>query len=112
MSINPEYITPFFFSEFNLNESIIMREKAHTNVINFYCVFKVSCLISISKHQIMIDLKHFEIQDKFLINLLLVCVDESPFMRPSFSDIFRLLFDEIVRNELEEYYRERALHDF
>lgn len=33
------YILPFF-SEFNLNESIIMREKAHTNVINFYCVFK------------------------------------------------------------------------
>ncbi|KNG76371.1 protein kinase [Plasmodium falciparum IGH-CR14] len=27
-------------NEFNLNESIIMREKAHTNIIKIYCVFK------------------------------------------------------------------------
>ncbi|CAD2103151.1 protein kinase, putative [Plasmodium vinckei] len=59
-----------------------------------------------------VNLKHFEIQDKFLINLLLVCVDESPFMRPSFSDIYRMLFDEIIRNELEQFYRERMLQNF
>ncbi|SCN59810.1 protein kinase, putative [Plasmodium chabaudi chabaudi] len=59
-----------------------------------------------------VNLKHFEIQDKFLINLLLVCVDESPFMRPSFPDIYRLLFDEVIRNELEQYYRERMVQDF
>ncbi|CAD2090364.1 protein kinase, putative [Plasmodium vinckei lentum] len=59
-----------------------------------------------------VNLKHFEIQDKFLINLLLVCVDESPFMRPSFSDIYRMLFDEVIRNELEQYYRERMLQNF
>ncbi|CAD2103154.1 serine/threonine protein kinase [Plasmodium vinckei petteri] len=59
-----------------------------------------------------VNLKHFEIQDKFLINLLLVCMDESPFMRPSFSDIYRMLFDEIIRNELEQFYRERMLQNF
>ncbi|ANQ07218.1 Serine/threonine protein kinase [Plasmodium coatneyi] len=56
-----------------------------------------------------VDLKHFEIQDKFLINLLLSCIDENPFMRPTFGDISRMLINEIVRNELERYGRATLL---
>ncbi|CAG9480636.1 unnamed protein product [Plasmodium vivax] len=56
-----------------------------------------------------VDLKHFEVQDKFLINLLLSCIDENPFMRPTFGEISRMLINEIVRNELERYGRATLL---
>ncbi|KJP87453.1 serine/threonine protein kinase [Plasmodium fragile] len=56
-----------------------------------------------------VDLKHFEVQDKFLINLLLCCIDENPFMRPTFGEISRMLINEIVRNELERYGRATLL---
>ncbi|SCQ16250.1 protein kinase, putative [Plasmodium ovale] len=48
-----------------------------------------------------VDLKHFEVQNQFLLNLLLACIDESPFMRPTFEDIVKLLIGEVIRNELE-----------
>ncbi|EUD68085.1 serine/threonine protein kinase [Plasmodium inui San Antonio 1] len=56
-----------------------------------------------------VDLKHFEVQDKFLINLLLSCIDENPFMRPTFGEISRMIINEIVRNELERYGRATLL---
>ncbi|ETW55219.1 serine/threonine protein kinase [Plasmodium falciparum Palo Alto/Uganda] len=59
-----------------------------------------------------INLSHFEIQDEFLINLLLACIDDNPFMRPTFEEISRLLFNEIIRNELEQNTRLKMMNIF
>ncbi|SBT71037.1 protein kinase, putative [Plasmodium malariae] len=62
-----------------------------------------------SHNEYTINLKHFEIQDKFLINLLLACIDNIPFMRPSFDEISQMLLNEIIRNELERYGRLKTM---
>ncbi|SPJ10311.1 protein kinase, putative [Plasmodium sp. DRC-Itaito] len=59
-----------------------------------------------------INLSHFEIQDVFLINLLLACIDDNPFMRPTFEEISHLLFNEIIRNELEQNTRLKMMNIF
>ncbi|SOV76497.1 protein kinase, putative [Plasmodium sp. gorilla clade G3] len=59
-----------------------------------------------------INLSHFEIQDEFLINLLLACIDDNPFMRPTFEEISHLLFNEIIRNELEQNTRLKVMNIF
>ncbi|KYN98553.1 protein kinase, putative [Plasmodium reichenowi] len=59
-----------------------------------------------------INLSHFEIQDEFLINLLLACIDDNPFMRPTFEEISHLLFNEIIRNELEQNTRLKMMNIF
>ncbi|ETW43221.1 hypothetical protein PFNF135_02695 [Plasmodium falciparum NF135/5.C10] len=139
-------------NEFNLNESIIMREKAHTNIIKIYCVFKgYQILINRQRENekkeslcFLLELADTSLEKLFcdkrtvynlnFVRLTLLeianimsyihkpnikqefyiypCIDDNPFMRPTFEEISRLLFNEIIRNELEQNTRLKMMNIF